>query len=523
MQGWDIDRLLLSINDVVDQVSELSTSMICAMTAPGAGLPEHVELYHPDPRIQALYRKRPKVFDPDSRAYIKVPPVHLDWDGIVRPGAFSADYRHTPVEKKFLDGEFAKWHGAGLMERWYGTSPFAAACFPVDLDDESPHRPRAVINYRPGINKSLIPVAFPQPTISELLSQLGRKSIFSTFDLKGGYHQLRVDQASGALCMVRHGGVLWRPTRLFEGVSTAPSIFTSTMHDINQEQLEDGDLALYMDDGCVASESMEQHLQEVDRFLETCERYDVRLSFAKCRFLQTELEWLGHTIKDGQVRPLKSYLSKLQDLPLPTLVADLQRSLGMMVWVVRHLRGAVRLASPLYEMLEGKMTPRRRKDHLQWTPQLREVWAKLKELMLSPAVLTLPDPSLPYHIQVDASELGFGAGLMQMRHGYLVPVEFLSQRWKAEWQRKACARTLELSALTSCTQYWASLIRNGHPVSVQSDHRSLSQLIQPRTDDEPRVRQAVGTLAHLNLRVDYVPGPMMCGPDWLSREGLLYT
>ena len=194
-----------------------------------------------------------------------------------------------------------------------------------------------------------------------------------------------------------------------------------------------------------------------------------------------------------------------------------------MVWVVRHLRGAVRLASPLYNMLEGKMAPRKRKETLQWSPMQKRAWADLKALMLNPAVLTLPDPLKEFHIQVDASELGYGAALMQMRGQHLVPIEFVSQRWKTQWQRKACARTLELSALSSCVQYWATLIRNGLEVSVKSDHRSLSQLIKPRTDDEPRVRQAVGALANLNLRVDYVPGPMMCGPYWLSREGLLYV
>jgi hypothetical protein len=521
VQGWDSGRLLLSVSDVEPPTSTLGDVDLCSVSKDGLPPPE--ELVHLDPEMQAILRKRPRVFEVDPSAFIKVPPVHLEWTGVVPAGAFSAEYNHTPLEKRFLDEEFAKWKEAGLMHRWFGPSSFAAAVFPVDLDDDSARRPRAVFNYRPGLNKALIPVTFPQPTISGLLSKMGKKRWFSAFDLKGGYHQLRIDQASSELCMVRHGVALWRPSRLMEGVFTAPGIFTSIMHDINKEQLDEGEIAIYLDDVCAASEEKQQHLREVDRFLEQCQIYDVRLSFPKCQLMRQELQWLGHSIRDGQVRPLSSYLAKLKALPLPETVEDLQRGLGLMVWIVRHLPGAIRLASPLYNMLEGKLTPRKRKDKLLWTPGLRGVWSRLKTLMLSPAVLALPDPGLPYHIQVDASALGYGACLMQMRLGYLVPVEFLSQRWKTKWQLHAPARTLELSALSCAVKHWSYLILNGLPVSVQSDHRSLSQLIQAQPDDEPRVRLAIGRLAPMNLQIDYVPGKFLIGPDWLSREGIKYN
>jgi hypothetical protein len=78
---------------------------------------------------------------------------------------------------------------------------------------------------------------------------------------------------------------------------------------------------------------------------------------------------------------------------------------------------------------------------------------------------------------------------------------------------------LELNGLVQALRHWAHYVRNGHPIKVFSDHRSLSQSLVPRADDDVHVRNLLGALAVFDVVIDYTPGKFFFGPDWLSREG----
>ena len=106
-------------------------------------------------------------------------------------------------------------------------------------------------------------------------------------------------------------------------------------------------------------------------------------------------------------------------------------------------------------------------------------------------------------IQVDsAHSTGVGAVLMQRDAdtGVLHPVEFWSSRWKYQWEQDAAPRTLELNGLVQALRHWAHYVRNGHPIEVYSDHKSLSQSLIPCADDDVHVRNLLGDWLCLMLK-----------------------
>lgn len=81
------------------------------------------------------------------------------------------------------------------------------------------------------------------------------------------------------------------------------------------------------------------------------------------------------------------------------------------------------VASPLTSLLKSKP------NKLKWTEKANRAFLSLKENFTSAPILKHPDPSLPFIVEVDASDCGIGAVLSQ-RHGQpgkLHPCAFFSR------------------------------------------------------------------------------------------------
>lgn len=57
---------------------------------------------------------------------------------------------------------------------------------------------------------------------------------------------------------------------------------------------------MFIDDILIYSSTMEQHLQLVQKVFEILQHHHLKVKLSKCKFAQTKLNFLGHTISaDG--------------------------------------------------------------------------------------------------------------------------------------------------------------------------------------------------------------------------------
>ena len=60
---------------------------------------------------------------------------------------------------------------------------------------------------------------------------------------------------------------------------------------------------VYIDDIIIFSNTIEEHYEHIKSVLSLLEKADLRAGVDKCEFFQTEIDILGHRLKNGTVTP----------------------------------------------------------------------------------------------------------------------------------------------------------------------------------------------------------------------------
>ena len=159
----------------------------------------------------------------------------------------------------------------------------------------------------------------------------------------------------------------------------------------------------------VFSDSFANHVQHVKEVLQRLRRHNLFGKGEKCSFHQREVSFLGYKISPQGVVMEKQKTSAVRSWPVPTTVKGLQSFLGFANFYCRFIRNFSSIAAPLTSLLKGP--PKK----LDWTPDAVRAFHRLKIMFTSAPVLKHPDPSKPFVLEVDASEVGVGAILSQQQ------------------------------------------------------------------------------------------------------------
>jgi hypothetical protein len=121
------------------------------------------------------------------------------------------------------------------------------------------------------------------------------------------------------------------------------------------------------------------------------------------------------------------------------------------------------ISRPLTDLLKKNTT-------FCWTDLEQAAFHALKQALISTPVLALPDFTLPFDIETDASDRGIGAVLIQNKH----PLAFLS---KALGPRTHTLSTYEKEALAilMAVDHWRAYLQPTEFV-IHTDQKSLIHL-----------------------------------------------
>ena len=146
------------------------------------------------------------------------------------------------------------------------------------------------------LNSRTIKDAYGLPRIEETLDCLEGSIIFTSLDLKSGYWQVEMDEASKPLTAFTVGPLgFYECERMPFGLTNAPATFQRLMESCL------GDLHLnwciiYLDDVIVFSKTPKDHIERLRGVFHKLFLAGLKLKPRKCEFFKSKIAYLGHIV-----------------------------------------------------------------------------------------------------------------------------------------------------------------------------------------------------------------------------------
>ena len=133
------------------------------------------------------------------------------------------------------------------------------------------------------------------------------------------------------------------------GLCNAPSAFRATINSVLKEYI--GQFVLvYMDDILIYSSSAEEHVLHVRLVLERLRQNQLFVKRKKCKFMRTELKFLGLIVSDEGIKVDPAKVAAVQDWPRPRNVGDVRAFVGLCTYLRRFVPNFAAMARPLHDL-----------------------------------------------------------------------------------------------------------------------------------------------------------------------------
>ena len=329
------------------------------------------------------------------------------------------------------------------------------------------------------LNDNTVPAPYLTPNVAESLDKISGKKLYCSFDFSSWFHQFELaEEDRDKVAFIIPGDEVTAPQiyrfkRVCFGLLNA-TWFTQRQLQEALEQAEGCEgIYPFVDDVVLAADSVDEMVRKLEAFMRFCQDKNIKLKREKCVLATSAVKHLGFIVGEDGKHLDPARVESLMSITAPKNLKGLKSLLGSFSFVRAWVAGMADIAAPLTNLM-GETAKRL---GFKWGPEEEDALAALKIAVgIAPQTME-PNYSSPFHISVDASDVGVGAVLWQWRQtadGKMAPcaIAHASRRFsvrESKWQ----ISEREMYSWKYAFECFESMIR-GHPdVTLHTDHLNL--------------------------------------------------
>jgi len=462
--------------------------------------PDHLAHLQPDQRklIEGLCARFPEVLTPKlGLTTLMEYEIRLTDNEPVR----SHPYKLAPPKMEALRKIIDELLKQGVIEP--SRSQYSSAAFLVPKPNG---KYRMVLDYR-KLNAKIEIDSVPLPDLHSAFDWFGKARFFTVFDLNQAYHQIPLKEESRHLTSFCVPWNLYQfrrvPMGIAVGAQTLTRLLDSIFHDVKFKFVFN-----YLDDLLVYSETFEEHVNHLEVVLERLKEAGLTVNPEKVDFAQPEISFLGHLVSSRGISVDPSKTQGIRDFPPPRDAKGIARFIGMINFYRRFIPNVAEIAAPLNAL-------RKKGAKFEWGEAHQSAFDRLKEAIMQPPVLRMPDFSRPFILQTDASSSAIAAVISQTFDGVRQPIAFASRTLTQAEKKSSSVYELECLAVVFGVDKFRRFLEHSEFL-LETDNQALSWLLaHPR--QLGKIGRWVVKIAAFKFKVQHVRGSQNLIADALSR------
>ncbi|XP_031338074.1 uncharacterized protein K02A2.6-like [Photinus pyralis] len=351
------------------------------------------------------------------------------------------------------------------------------------------------------LNRAIKREHFQLPSLDEIAPNLRGNKFFSKLDASKGFWSIKLDEESSNLCTFNTCYGRYKFLRLPYGIKSASEVFHKRFKQIfNMEGVQ-----TYIDDLVVYGSSKLEHDKRLFNVLELAKKHNVKFNAEKCQFGLSRIKFLGFIFDEfGQTVDNEKVLA-ITNMKTPSNKKDVQRLLGMLTYLSKHIIKLSELTAPLRELIKNDTV-------WHWDERHDKCFDRIKTVISNVPVLQHFNINKKCTISADCSKDSIGAVLLQAGQ----PIAYTSKALTLT-QRNYAQIEKELLGILVATEKFHNFVY-GTNFDIETDHKPLISIVQkPLLSTPPRLQRMLFKLQKYDFNLYYKRGKELYIADTLSR------
>ena len=269
---------------------------------------------------------------------------------------------------------------------------------------------------------------------------------------------------------------------MYFGLTNSSATFQTMMNDLFCDLINQGDIATFINNILVATDTEEGHDELVEEMLKRLKENDLFVKPEKCKWKVREVEFLGVVIRPKGVEMQREKIEGVLNWPVPKNVKEVQKFLGLTNYYRRFIKDFARIAALLHVLV-------RKEQKWKWEKKQEKAFERLKTVFTIEPILAIPEIDREMRVEVDASDYATGGVLStKCENGKWRPVVFISKSLNTTEQNYKI-HDKEMLAVIRCLEAWRHYLEGAKlKFEIWTDHKNLQYFMTSQKLNQKQAR-----------------------------------